>query len=158
MPRKHGRRDRKKQGGAQEGTFSASSNEFKSLNSSLLVLSQKMNYVVRNEKILGRNLLVLNKKLNALDKKVAEGVKGGGDVSGFQDAISDLSENVSRNSEKLMEIEALLEQLKDSFVAKDQFDELKFVVDSINPMELMNIKSAEKFIEKKVEENLRKRK
>ncbi|MFH1588711.1 MAG: hypothetical protein ABIA76_05225 [Candidatus Diapherotrites archaeon] len=158
MPRVHGRARPSK--GKEQGAgdvFSASSNEFKSLNSSLLVLSQKMNYVVRNEKILGRNLLVLNKKLNALDKRVSEAGKDGGNVSGFQESISELSDTLARNSEKLMELEALMGQLKDSFVSREEFEELKFVVDSINPVELMNIKSAEKFIERKMEEKMKKK-
>ena len=41
--------------------------DVRSLNSSILIITQKMKYLVRNEKILGRNLIVLNKKLKALN-------------------------------------------------------------------------------------------
>ena len=43
--------------------------DIKALNSSVLLLSQKMNYLVRNEKILGRNFIILNKKLKAVENK-----------------------------------------------------------------------------------------
>ena len=37
--------------------------DIRSLNSSILIISQKMKYLVRNEKILGRNLIVLNNQV-----------------------------------------------------------------------------------------------
>src|SRR3989339_1424559 len=48
--------------------LSSMNQDIKALNSSLLVLSQKINYIVRNEKILGRNILVLNKKIKDLEQ------------------------------------------------------------------------------------------
>ncbi|MBI5884642.1 hypothetical protein HZB89_00935, partial [archaeon] len=45
--------------------------DIKALNATILVLSQKMSALVRNEKILGRNLLVLNKKVRDLQDQLA---------------------------------------------------------------------------------------
>ena len=41
---------------------SKTSQDIKALQSSILVLSEKIKYLVHNEKILSRNILVLNKK------------------------------------------------------------------------------------------------
>jgi hypothetical protein len=157
MPRARDRRTVQKKGVKSQGTeFETTPSEIKSLNSSILVLSQKMNYVVRNEKILGRNLLILNKKIKALEGKNSSGINEGS-LSELNDSLNELNELVSRNSEKVMELDAVIDSIKQGFVSREQFEELKFVIDSINPLKLMNIDSAEKFIEKKMNEKMKKK-
>ncbi|MBN2127134.1 MAG: hypothetical protein JW703_01945 [Candidatus Diapherotrites archaeon] len=156
MPRARDRRNPVKKDVKPGESFETTPTEIKSLNSSILVLSQKMNYVVRNEKILGRNLLILNKKIKGL-----EGLKGSnieeGSITELKDSLNELNSIVSKNSEKVMELEALMDSMKQNFVSKEQFEELKFIIDSINPMKLMNTDSAEKFIESKINEKLSKK-
>ena len=56
------RRRTEKTGDSEGYSFEDVIRDIKALNSSVLLLSQKMNYLVRNEKILGRNFIILNKK------------------------------------------------------------------------------------------------
>ncbi len=156
MPRARDRRKQLKQGKNSGGeSFETTPSGIKSLNSSILVLSQKMNYVVRNEKILGRNLLILNKKIKALESVKSSGLSDEG-LTDLKNSVAELNELVSHNSEKIMELEALMDSLKQEFVSIEKFEELKYIIDSINPLKLMNIDSAEKLIEKKIDEKLRK--
>ena len=62
--------------------------DIQALNASILILTQKMNYVVRNEKILGRNLMVLNKKIKVIEQRgfapLEKASEGGGGVDGAE--------------------------------------------------------------------------
>ena len=58
------------------------SSDIKAMNASILVITQKIKYIVRNEKILGRNLIILNKKIKdlreqGLSSAGGEGISGG---------------------------------------------------------------------------------
>ena len=44
----------------------------KAINATVMLLSQKIGYLVRNEKILSQNILVLNDKLKKLDDKIKQ--------------------------------------------------------------------------------------
>ena len=50
--------------------------DVKALNSAVLVITQKIKYLVRNEKILGRNLIVLNKRIRDMQTSASGGGKG----------------------------------------------------------------------------------
>ncbi|MFH0714545.1 MAG: hypothetical protein V1847_02600 [Candidatus Diapherotrites archaeon] len=93
--------------------------DIKSLNSSILVLGQKIQYIARNEKILARNLIVLNKKI--------EGMQSGGVTSSPVQNSNDSSEL----SEKVAELEKQLRDLKENIPTLEEFNKLKYMMDAL---------------------------
>ena len=83
--------------------------DIRSLGSSILIITQKMKYLVRNEKILGRNLIVLNKKIRTLEERISSGEFGAGASLGGGD-VSQLLEKLEENNRKIAELEAQISQ------------------------------------------------
>lgn len=117
--------------------------DIRALNSSILLITQKIKYVVRNEKILGRNLIVLNKKIKNLEERInspKEEKSGGAD-----------SAEVEQLKKKIEVLEALVSDMQASSVSKSELKELKYVIDSINPLEFTTISQVKDMIEKSKE-------
>ncbi|MCR4369406.1 MAG: hypothetical protein NUV67_05880 [archaeon] len=134
-------KDRKISGKAQN-IFSGINSDIKALNSSILVISQKIKYLVRNEKILGRNLLVLNKKLKAL-----QDARGGGSVpEDLQKQLSEISSRLSQNAEGIARLESEVENIKQNYAKAESVAEIKYVIDSINPMEFVTLKDVRELV------------
>ncbi len=111
--------------------------DVRSLNSSILIITQKMKYVVRNEKILGRNLIVLNKKLKALEERIATGQIPGGGAGGQQ--VQDFEQRLHESSQRVAELEARVQQLSENTASKEELQEMHYVVDSINPLQFVTL-------------------
>ena len=124
---------------------SGTSSDIKALNSSIMLISQKMKYVVRNEKILGRNLIVLNKKLKRIDEKMESGTLGG--MS--SEDLAGLNKNLKKMNERLALIEAQLSEIRETYAMSEQLQELKYVIDSINPLEFVTLDQVNKLIDEK---------
>ena len=100
------------------------------LNSSILLITQKMKYLVRNEKILGRNLIVLNKKIKALEDKMQ--------LNSTQQTGSEVSSvEVEQLKTKLSALEFALDDSRSRNASKEELKEVKYVIDSINPLEFV---------------------
>jgi len=120
--------------------------DIRALNSSLLLVSQKIKYLVRNEKILGRNLVVLNKKIKTLEEKVVNAptaVAGSGGAN---------SEEVESLKQKVLLLEAQIEDMRTRTATTEQLKELKFVIDSINPLEFTTLSQVRDLIDKRMKE------
>jgi prefoldin subunit 5 len=145
--RSHSRRDVKPEGRKGEAV-SKVNRDIKALNSSILVLSQKINYIVRNEKILGRNILVVNKKI----KEMGAGRAGApaAAIDELSKKVAEISERLEGNSGQLSELYSAMERLKETSVKAEQFKELKYVIDSINPLEFATHKDVESIVENKL--------
>lgn len=122
------------------------------LNASIMIISQKLKYIVRNEKILGRNLIVLNRKVREL---AAGGISGAGGASGKE--VADLQNEVARLSQELSSISAshadmqdLLNRVKEKSATAESVQEIKYLLDSINPVEFVTAKDVEEIVEKKL--------
>lgn len=129
--------------------------DIRALNSSVLLLTQKMNYVVRNEKILGRNLIILNKKLKALESRAsstgvssAEGTEFPS-VQELKDSLYALEEKINQNSAMINDINTSLEKMKESFAKAEELKELKYVIDAINPLEFVTLEQAKELMQGK---------
>ncbi len=122
--------------------------EIRALNSSILVIAQKLKFIVRNEKILGRNLVVLSKKLNEVESKSGSEVNLDSAISSEQ--IKEIMSAIDENNRKISEVQAVLTELSENAVLMDKFQELKYVIDSINPLEFVTIKQLDSFVERKV--------
>lgn len=119
--------------------------DIRALNSSILLITQKMKYLVRNEKILGRNLIVLNKKIKSLSDRIVEN-----QGQGQQGAVS--SDELNALGEKISALEMALEDFRSRAATKEEVKELKFVIDSINPLEFATLSQVRDLIDKRMEE------
>jgi len=114
--------------------------DIRALQSSILVLSQKIKYLVHNEKILGRNILILN-------KKVAGASLGNGNASSIDDA--QLRKIIDKQTEiegRLKAIESTLELFSKRFAKADELKEMKYIIDNINPLEYTTVDQVKKLI------------
>lgn len=127
-----------KQGGRPMGP-SGPIDDIRAINSSVLLLTQKMKYIIRNEKILGRNLIVLNKKLKSLEEKTVSPKEVSGGAS--SDELKSLKKKVDL-------LEAQVSDLQSRLVTKEEFLELKYIIDSINPLEFVTLSQVKEMIEK----------
>ncbi len=103
-------------------------------------MTQKIKYIVRNEKILGRNLIVLNKKIKTLDEKITLNPKGNANEIN-SDEVNSLKQQVSM-------LQAQVEDLQSRLATKEEVKELKYVIDSINPLEFATLTQVKEMIEK----------
>ena len=115
--------------------------DIRALNSSILLMSQKMKYLVRNEKILGRNLIVLNKKIKTLEERM---VSPQGQEQG---SVS--STEVMQLQQRVALLEAQLDDMRSRAATKEELKELKYVIDSINPLEFATLGQVSDLINKK---------
>ncbi|MEW6295817.1 MAG: hypothetical protein AB1467_06030 [Candidatus Diapherotrites archaeon] len=129
--------------------------DVRALNSSILLLSQKMNYLVRNEKILGRNLIILNKKIKELEQRISFSVSGASAlISGEPSAspavsgseLAELEERVNSLSSSVSELKDQMEKMKGSFARADELKELKYVIDAINPLEFATLQQVKDLV------------
>ena len=129
-------------GGAPVGNIRE---DIRALNSSILLITQKMKYLVRNEKILGRNLIVLNKKIKGLEEKALAGADANEQSSASKEEFEKLANRIEA-------LESENSDLRSRMASKEEFKEIKFVVDSINPLEFANLSQVRELIDKRVDE------
>jgi len=119
--------------------------DIRALNSSILLITQKIKYLVRNEKILGRNLVVLNKKIRSIEEKFVNSPQtaqsGGANI-----------EEVEALRQKVALLEAQLEDMRSRTASSESLKELKYVIDSINPLEFATLSQVRELIDKKLKE------
>lgn len=116
------------------------SQDIKALQSSILVLSEKIKYLVHNEKILSRNILILNKKIAA--KGEDRNTSGG--MSEEQAKI--LLNEIKEIKTKLRTIESTVEMFSKRYAKAEELKEMKFIVDNINPLEYTTISQVKNLI------------
>ena len=120
--------------------------DMRALNSSIALISQKIKHIVRNEKILGRNLIVLNKKFKAMQEQ-----KSTGEVpENLQEDLELVAKKLQENSQKIEDLQATLDSLKKDFVSAEELKELRYVIDSINPLEFATLDQVRQIVEEKI--------
>ncbi|MDD5163861.1 MAG: hypothetical protein PHD95_06695 [Candidatus ainarchaeum sp.] len=132
------------------GVITAIREDIRSLSSSILIITQKMKYLVRNEKILGRNLIVLNKKISGLEDKLSSGQFSSGTGLGSGDAEAVVA-RLEEMNKKILELEAQFSQLRGSAASQEQLQELKYIIDSINPLEFTTLSQVRDMIDERLE-------
>ncbi len=113
--------------------------DIKALNSSVLLLSQKMNYLVRNEKILGRNFIILNKKLKALEQRKPSSSGSSSVPEDLSDELAELQEKTKQNEFMLNEVKSDLSKFNSVYAKAEEVKELKYIVEAINPLEFVTL-------------------
>lgn len=128
---------------APQSMYGDIAQDIRALNSSILLISQKLQYLVRNEKILGRNLLVLNKKIKDLESGGSGRAAGEGEAGAIP---SNVSEQLERLNAQLLELQNSIEEIKRSYVKAEDFKEVKYIVDTISPTEFVTREEIEKML------------
>lgn len=120
--------------------------DIKALQSSLLVLRQKIKYLVHNEKILGRNILVLNKKIASAGSLSNNG--SGASSEKIEEILTKLEDLESR----MKGIESSLNMFSKRYARAEDLKEMKYVIDNINPLEYVTIDQAKKLLKEEKNE------
>lgn len=127
----------------------------KAINATIMLLSQKIGYLVRNEKILSQNILVLNEKLKKLEDKLnnqtsTQSSNGASseDLDGVKAQISELYNKISGLKQEIEQLSQNVDSIKSGFVTKKEFQEIKYLVDAINPLEFVTYKQIKDLMKK----------
>jgi len=126
--------------------------ELKALNTTVMLLSQKMAYLVRNEKILSKNILILNEKINKVAEKSSSASGSSMDSAQLEEINVQIVELYDKQKSMRQEFESLrasIDGLKDIFVTKEELQELKYVIDTINPLEFVTYQQLKDLLNKK---------
>lgn len=141
------------QGSPQAQYFSIPqlSSDIKAMNSAILIISQKIEHLVRNEKILSRNIIVLNKRLKEIETSLQSGTGSVGEkAQQLEQRLSELSGQVARHTLALEETAAQLSSLESKFAPKSELQEVKYIVQAINPLEFVTSKQVSEMIDQKL--------
>ncbi|MDD4983939.1 MAG: hypothetical protein PHH82_03845 [Candidatus ainarchaeum sp.] len=126
--------------------------ELKALNTTVMLLSQKMAYLVRNEKILSKNILILNEKINKVAEKSVVAGGSSADSGQLEEINVQVVELYDKQKSIRQEIESLrasMDNLKEVFVTKEELQELKYIIDTINPLEFVTYQQLKDMLNKK---------
>ncbi len=126
--------------------FSHIVEDVKALNSSIDLISQKLKHIVRNEKILGKNLIVLSKKFEKTGIQ-----NGSGKIpANLESQLNNLQKQLEQNASKIEQMSSEIESIKTDFTV---VKELKSVIESINPLEFVTLDQAKDLINEKMEKS-----
>jgi len=126
--------------------------ELKALNTTVMLLSQKMAYLVRNEKILSKNILILNEKINKVAEKSITVGGSSTDSAQMEEINVQVVELYDKQKSIRQEMESLrtsIDNLKEVFVTKEELQELKYIIDTINPLEFVTYQQLKDLLNKK---------
>lgn len=139
------RGDRHHAGGQGQISLADIVRDIKAMNASILLISQKMQYIVRNEKILGQNLVILNKKLKEIETK---GIASSNGSSSLEELAS-LEEKINQLNSLAADLGNEVDKIKNQMVSREEFLELKHLIDAINPLEFASIEQVKQLLEEK---------
>jgi len=123
--------------------------DIRALDSNVRLIAQQLKLIKRNERILARNLLALSKKLNSLKEEL------GGGSSVDESKIQELQDQIIHMREDLMKIQEDVEYLKRQLqktLTSEDIAELKYIVETVNPLEFVTYKQVGELVEKKLRE------
>jgi len=122
--------------------------DVKAMNSAISILSQKMRHLTRNEKILGRNLIVLNKKIKGISEQ--------GSSSELPESVAkdmeEMKKEVQQTNKRIEDLNMTISSLQRKFVTSEELKELRYIIDSINPMELATVDQVKDIVKRAIEE------
>ena len=113
--------------------------DIKALQSSILVLSQKIKYLVHNEKVLGRNILILN-------KKIASKSNGSSNSDIDNSKITEILDQQEKIEKKIRSLETNMELFTKRFAKAEELKEMKYIIENINPLEYTTVEQVKKLI------------
>ncbi len=130
--------------------------DVKAISTTIMLLSQKLNYIVRNEKVLSKNILAMNEKIKKVDEKT-EGIKSSSNSGGA--AKEELESIKSQIDELYIKIKGIkadidsirkdLDSLNQTYATKAEIKELKYLLDAINPLEYVTYRQLKDMLDSK---------
>ncbi len=126
----------------------------KAINATIMLLSQKIGYLVRNEKILSQNILVLNEKIKKLEDKLNNASEINKSTQSFEELdtikaqISELYNKISGIRQEIDEVVNKIDNSKSDYITRKEFQEIKYLVDAINPLEYVTYKQIKELLKK----------
>ncbi|MCK4327676.1 MAG: hypothetical protein KAW41_04335 [Candidatus Diapherotrites archaeon] len=145
--------------GAAQPRMSAS---LASLDAKLKLIAQRLKIMENNEQVIGRTLVSHNKKMKELEALAAAGGGKGLDLARLKDTIRDELKAelmgggqiapplehgapTKRTSSEIINLRKSVEELR------QEVNELKYVVDSINPLEYITLDQLNDVVTRKIE-------
>ena len=95
--------------------------DVRSVETKIDLIVQKINTIEKNEEVIGRTIVAHNEKLKRIEEK------GGGDSSAIKDELE--------------------ESLSKKFATKAEVQELKYVLDTVNPLSFATIDQVKELLE-----------
>lgn len=126
----------------------------KAINATIMLLSQKIGYLVRNEKILSQNILVLNEKIKKLEDKlnnvseIHKSSQNFEELDTIKSQISELYNKISGIRQEIEEVSTKIDNSKSDFITRKEFQEIKYLVDAINPLEYVTYRQLKDLMKK----------
>ena len=129
--------------------------EIHALNSKIQVIAQRMKIIERNEEIIGKTLISHNKMLKEIEEEINSLKSGGLSVPGqpeesgaalaeVKDLVRDFKKQIDQNRK---EIELI----------KSELNEIKYVLDAINPVAYATVDQVSDLVEEKIADYMRKK-
>ena len=110
--------------------------ELHTLDSKISLIAQKIKMIEKNEEVIGRTIVLHNDKLRKLEEggagPSAGASVGGGDLDELKKSISDL------------------QTLVEKCATKDELRELKYVLDTINPLDYATISQVKELLDERL--------
>ncbi|MEM4256761.1 MAG: hypothetical protein QXZ13_00245 [Candidatus Diapherotrites archaeon] len=128
--------------------FSKINEDIKALNASMLIISQKINHLARNEKILGRNHIILSKKIRELQERPSQQTSEVSETISAE--LASINKRLAEQLERIIKLESELEYIKQNYAKQEQVQEMKYVVDTINPLEFVTIKNVKEIVKEEL--------
>lgn len=133
--------------------------EIHALNSKIQVIAQRMKIMERNEEIIGKTLISHNKMLKAIEDELNT-IKAGGIALGSSPEETEKNENVLKEigstiKEARKQMEA---NRKEIDLIKTELSEIKYVLDTINPVAYATIDQVAELVDEKIDDYMKKRK
>ncbi len=123
--------------------------DIRALDANVRVLAQQIRAIKKNERILARNLILLSKKVAEL--KETAGKSSSVDEEKMQQ-LMDMIMHTREDIAKLREdVEYLKRQLQHTLTNED-IAELKYIVETVNPLEFVTYRQVGELVEKKLKE------
>ena len=142
-PTQQGGAEQPRPGAGPQNIFSRINEDTKALNTSIQLITQKLNAMVRYEKILGRNLVVLNKKI----KELQDAKQGESALSPAMDSeLAEISKRLAQNGDAIARLQSDADYIKQNYAKAEEVSEIKYVIDSINPMEFVTVKDVQDLV------------
>lgn len=127
----------------------------KAINTTIMLLSQKIGYLIRNEKILSQNIIVLNDKIKKLDLKIDtnQGNNSGNSINveeldSLKSQIKELYNKINSLKADIEELSSKIDKQKEIYITRKEFMEMKYLIDSINPLEYVTYKQVKELLKK----------
>ena len=123
--------------------------DVRALDANVRLLAQQIKVIKKNQRILARNLVLLNRKLAEIKQQAGTG------SSVDETKIKELMDMLTSTREDIMklkeDVDYLKRQLQRTLTSED-VAELKYIVETINPLEFVTYRQIGELVEKKLRE------